>query len=287
MCINEPMPQTDRDLQIAKTQIQADVARAAGVSRTLIPIEDMVISEGCNSRRRQTGYTVAFDILDTGDYAAERPINTFRKLMTQSNDPDSLLRTEPLTKSVVPGSLSLVCQVGCDGKQVCAQDTVTGAIDSSKVLIVDPYGTCGGTGWCDGIANSGDTACPEFTPVPTYTPLSGPEETRAPDTPIPRPAPATTGPSLAPLDATRAPTTAAPLPTGDTREPTEATQAPTAAPLPPGETRAPTEVTPAPSAAPSRPVPVPGPTPGSPAGNVVASWLTVAVALLACFIAGH
>ena len=86
------------------------------------------------------------------------------------------------------------CQVGCDDKQVCASDTESGTIDSSEVLdrmlacthtcsltrtqertqvpITDLYGTCGGTGWCDGVANSGNTDCPTYMPYGVLPPYS-------------------------------------------------------------------------------------------------------------------
>jgi hypothetical protein len=260
MCVNSAFPATDAEQTQAKQTIRDEVARAAGVSRSQISIDDMTITQGCNTRRRQDteGYSVAFDLIDSGDYAAERPINSFRKLQTQSNDAASTLRTGSLTQYVVPGSLQLVCMTGCDGRQICAED-VGGTIDTSNVLIVDPYGMCGGSGWCDGIPNSGNVDCPEFTPVPTYTPLA-PSETRGPTTRPPRDAPATNGPSLAPLETgTRAPAL------------TPESAAPTADPATPT----------------TRPVTPPAPVPGSPAGTTVASWFTVGIALLACMLTGY
>ena len=122
MCINSAV-QVNRlnshVLDEAKTQIQIDLATAARVSRYSIPLEAMTLTNGCITPRKQaetSGYTVAFDILETDrgrvSYRGNKPIVAYRELVEQSEAAGSTFRTQTLVaRNVVPGSLRLVCQV--------------------------------------------------------------------------------------------------------------------------------------------------------------------------------
>jgi len=205
ICVNAPMPTSDDALARTIDSTRTELAIAAGISRSRIPLGDVKITAGCaNANRRQQssdGYTVQVDITAStvNDFAEITPFEVYQTIKEQSNDPGSILRTGGIFADVIPNNVFLTCMTGCDGRQQCAT-SAGGEVDpqSLSILIMDPQGQCGGAAWCDGIPNSGKRDCIDFTPVPSYAPLPA-FASRGPTTLSPRLPRGTQGPTLAPF----------------------------------------------------------------------------------------
>jgi len=265
---NTPLPATDAAMDEMKAQVKTDMisALSAGGSRVDATAVDVTAITAVTSRRRQSNLQVSFTLTKSStDFGDSNSWDLYQQLQQQMADQDSVLYDGTVTKSVVPGSLSLLSAFDCNGKPV----TDRAILDSGDFQRTQG-GVCQLAQQTLAPRATGETRAPDQTrfptrlpvtptapPVTTLVPIDRPSgETRAPDVTYP-PTPAT----FAPLDvSTRAP------------EPTPAT--PSLAPLS-TETISP-QIGSEPTSDPTRPEPVPGPSPSPPGG--AAGQLSIPVA---------
>jgi hypothetical protein len=170
-------PQVPADVPAMAVAIALELQKALSGDRTQFPASQMVLAP-----TNEGAATLVTFVIVAGDAVTDpHPLLLYNELKLQLADPTSALRATrrrgKLMSQADLSSLRLLCEIGCDGTEVCRDSyaqspdpdaAFQSAVDAVKRL--DRDGVCGGSNWCDG-ATGGIAQC-QTAPLPTDAPIA-------------------------------------------------------------------------------------------------------------------